>query len=123
MSTKAVMTKLEQIEATLKSMSTTMKSLDDRVKKLEETEKSEVSPYMQSVSEAPERTLRAVKGLTKDPSSWVSISRVATHTRRSPPTESSYLHDLYEQGLLDRHVKYIGTGKNRRRTLEYRAKE
>jgi len=123
MSAKAVMTKLEQIEATLKSMSTTMKSLDDRVRKLEETEKSEVSPYMQSVSEAPGRTLHAVKGLTKDPASWVSIGGVAKHTGRSPPTESNYLHDLYAQRLLDRRVKYVGTGKNRRRTLEYRAKE
>jgi vacuolar-type H+-ATPase subunit I/STV1 len=115
MSVQDVLTRLGQIEDAIKA-------LDDRVKHLEEQQKSSVSPYMQSVSEAEEKTLAIVRELTEGKEKWARIEAVARRTGRSPPTESGYLRYLYGLKRLDRRSIIVGTGKDRRRILEYRAK-
>jgi stress response protein YsnF len=99
-----------------------LKEVSTRLNALEEHLGNRISPPGKRVSPAIEETMVAIERLT-GLDSWASLREISKETKRSLPTEATYLKYLYENGIAVRKPSYSNSTSGRRvRTLVYRLK-
>lgn len=118
------MTELRQeMEKGFRSIKNQLKEVDRRLNGLEEQLGNKISPPGKKVSPAIEETMIAIEKLT-GLDSWASVREISKETKRSLPTEATYMKYLYENGIAVRRPSYSHSTDGRRvRTLVYRLKK
>jgi len=118
------MTELRQeMEKGFRLIKNQLKEVNRRLNALEEHLGNKISPPGKKVSPAIEETMIAIEKLT-GLDNWASVREISKETRRSLPTEATYIKYLYENGIVVRRPSYSHSKSGRRvRTLVYRLKK
>jgi hypothetical protein len=99
------------------------KVVNTKLNALEEQLGNKISPPGKKVRPAIEETMSAIEKLT-GLDSWASVREISKETKRSLPTEATYIKYLYENGIVVRRPSYsLSTSGRRVRSLVYRLKK
>ena len=117
-----IVKRLDTIEKQFKRVRGELKQIRRKVDALEVHLEGEVAPYGRKVTPAVEETMIAIKKLA-GPGKWVSLRQLSEETKRSLPTEATYVKYLYDNKILQRRSSYSFSRTGRRvRIFVYRPK-
>ena len=112
-----------EMEKSFRLIKNQLKEVNKRLDAFEEQLGNKISPPGKKVSPAIEETMIAIEKLT-GLDSWTSVREISKETKRSLPTEATYMKYLYENEIAIRRPSYSHSTNGRRfRSLVYRLKK